>query len=321
MGCLRLTYSEESSPLKVVHSVFETGEKGCAGLYRFGFNGQEKDDEIAGSGNSYTAEYWQYDSRLGRRWNTDPVVNHSMSPYASLGNNPIFYVDLLGDSIVKFTVNESNYIHGTKDLYVDHTIIDDIKSIIDYAVENKVHIHINSTFRTNQRQQELSGDPNAVTPAPAGNSPHNAGLAIDFNLYKDNDFAKGTISKNSTVTSSNEFITYVKSLSNWRWGGDFSTPDKVHIDKRGSDANFKTIRDANQAQMNGGSNSGIDESLVKRRLTYDPVLKTTTDNAISTKVEVKTLEAVSRKRDPLLNQSQKNELRGLLRTILQHRKY
>jgi hypothetical protein len=35
--------------------------------YRYGFNGQEKDDEIAGSGNSYTAEYWQYVTRLGRR--------------------------------------------------------------------------------------------------------------------------------------------------------------------------------------------------------------------------------------------------------------
>ena len=42
--------------------------------YRFGFNGQEKDDEIFGStGTSYTAEFWQYDARIGRRWNVDPV--------------------------------------------------------------------------------------------------------------------------------------------------------------------------------------------------------------------------------------------------------
>jgi hypothetical protein len=34
-----------------------------SGDYRYGFNGQEKDDEIAGIGNSYTAEFWQYDSR------------------------------------------------------------------------------------------------------------------------------------------------------------------------------------------------------------------------------------------------------------------
>ena len=33
-------------------------------LYRFGFNGQEKDDEVYGEGKSYSAEFWQYDTRL-----------------------------------------------------------------------------------------------------------------------------------------------------------------------------------------------------------------------------------------------------------------
>ena len=55
--------------------------------YSYGFNGQEKDDEIAGEGNSYTAEFWQYDSRLGRRWNIDPVVKYHESPYACFANN------------------------------------------------------------------------------------------------------------------------------------------------------------------------------------------------------------------------------------------
>ncbi len=64
--------------------------------YRYGFQGQEKDDEIAGSGNSYTAEFWQYDSRLGRRWNTDPIVKPHESPYATFANNPIWFVDPLG---------------------------------------------------------------------------------------------------------------------------------------------------------------------------------------------------------------------------------
>ncbi len=41
-----------------------------AGSYRYGMNGQEKDDEIAQG--IYTAMYWEYDSRLGRRWNLDP---------------------------------------------------------------------------------------------------------------------------------------------------------------------------------------------------------------------------------------------------------
>ena len=60
--------------------------------YRYGFNGMEKDDEVAGEGYSYTAEFWQYDSRLGRRWNIDPVVKEHESPYATFANNPIWFV-------------------------------------------------------------------------------------------------------------------------------------------------------------------------------------------------------------------------------------
>ena len=63
--------------------------------YRYGFNGQEKSDDVT-VGN-YTAEHWEYDSRIGRRWNTDPVEKPNISPYAVLGNNPILLVDAKGD--------------------------------------------------------------------------------------------------------------------------------------------------------------------------------------------------------------------------------
>jgi RHS repeat-associated protein len=63
----------------------------------YGFNGQEKDDEVAGSGNVYTATYWEYDSRLGRRWNTDPVVKSDASPYCTFSNSPIIMIDPKGD--------------------------------------------------------------------------------------------------------------------------------------------------------------------------------------------------------------------------------
>lgn len=65
--------------------------------YRFAFNGQEKDDEISGTGNSNTAEFWQYDTRLGRRWNVDPVVKPNESSYLSFGGNPIWNIDPKGD--------------------------------------------------------------------------------------------------------------------------------------------------------------------------------------------------------------------------------
>jgi len=65
--------------------------------YRYGNGGQEKVDEISGSGNHYTATYWEYDPRIGRRWNIDPKPVAWESGYAAFRNNPILYVDPNGD--------------------------------------------------------------------------------------------------------------------------------------------------------------------------------------------------------------------------------
>ncbi|NIG52803.1 RHS repeat domain-containing protein [Chitinophaga sp. Cy-1792] len=70
------------------------------GKYRYGFNGQEKSDEIKGDGNSYTAQFWEYDPRIGRRWNRDPKPNISLSQYSTFNNNPVLLSDALGDSSV-----------------------------------------------------------------------------------------------------------------------------------------------------------------------------------------------------------------------------
>jgi RHS repeat-associated protein len=70
--------------------------------YRYGMNGQEKDDEIFSG--AYTAEYWEYDSRTGRRWNTDPIPIAWNSPYACFNGNPVYYADphgLKGDPPIK----------------------------------------------------------------------------------------------------------------------------------------------------------------------------------------------------------------------------
>ncbi len=73
-----------------------------SGVYRFGAsNGQEKDNEIYGAGNSYSAEFWQYDSRLARRWNVDIVVKHGESPYSKFSNNPISLLDPNGADTIK----------------------------------------------------------------------------------------------------------------------------------------------------------------------------------------------------------------------------
>ena len=67
--------------------------------YRYGFNAQEQDDEVYGNGNLNTALFWEYDSRLGRRWNIDPKPFGWLSGYATFRNNPVYINDKKGDII------------------------------------------------------------------------------------------------------------------------------------------------------------------------------------------------------------------------------
>lgn len=78
--------------------------------YRYGFNGQEKSNEIEANGNSYTAEFWQYDARIVRRWNLDPKPTVGISQYSVFGGNPIWYSDMLGDSISPGRTQGVNFI-------------------------------------------------------------------------------------------------------------------------------------------------------------------------------------------------------------------
>ena len=63
--------------------------------YRYGFQGQEKTFELGED--HITALYWEYDARLGRRWNVDPVIHPDEGSYLCFHNNPNFYSDPEGD--------------------------------------------------------------------------------------------------------------------------------------------------------------------------------------------------------------------------------
>ncbi|MCB9018837.1 MAG: hypothetical protein H6546_00740 [Chitinophagales bacterium] len=69
--------------------------------HRYGFNGQELENEVYNSGQTYSAEFWQYDTRLGRRWNVDPVVLPAVSSYSAFKLNPIYFADVTGLSATK----------------------------------------------------------------------------------------------------------------------------------------------------------------------------------------------------------------------------
>ncbi|MBO6518337.1 MAG: LysM peptidoglycan-binding domain-containing protein [Bacteroidia bacterium] len=66
--------------------------------YRFGFNGKELDDEVAGKGNTIAFEARIYDSRLGRFFTGDPRESEYpwQTTYAYFKNSPISQIDFLG---------------------------------------------------------------------------------------------------------------------------------------------------------------------------------------------------------------------------------
>ncbi|MFL0070690.1 RHS repeat domain-containing protein, partial [Tenacibaculum maritimum] len=71
---------------------------GQADSYRYGFQGQEKDDEVKGEGNSINYKYRMHDPRIGRFFATDPLesVYPYNSPYAFSENQVIRFIELEG---------------------------------------------------------------------------------------------------------------------------------------------------------------------------------------------------------------------------------
>lgn len=102
---------------------------------RYGYQGQKMDDEIKGEGNSYVTEYRLLDPRLGRWLSVDPIAHHYQSPYCSMDNNPIYYVDPDGT-----TVNGDYYNKKGKHLGSDGKDDDKV-----YVVSNAKYKTINVT--------------------------------------------------------------------------------------------------------------------------------------------------------------------------------
>ena len=98
MGCLRLTYCKIEPTLKVAYKNLKISSKSCAGNYRYGFQGQETDDEIKGEGNSVNYKYRMHDPRIGRFFAIDPLAAKYpwYTPYQFSGNKPIQFVELEG---------------------------------------------------------------------------------------------------------------------------------------------------------------------------------------------------------------------------------
>ncbi len=66
--------------------------------YRYGFQGQEKDDEVKGNGNSLNYKFRMHDPRIGRFFAVDPLTKKYpwYTPYQFSGNKVIDHIELEG---------------------------------------------------------------------------------------------------------------------------------------------------------------------------------------------------------------------------------
>ncbi|GEQ85383.1 hypothetical protein ULMS_08910 [Patiriisocius marinistellae] len=74
------------------------GRHGTDGSYRYGFQGQEMDDEIKGEGNSLNYTFRMHDPRVGRFFAVDPLTAEypHYTPYSFSGNKVIAHFELEG---------------------------------------------------------------------------------------------------------------------------------------------------------------------------------------------------------------------------------
>jgi len=78
--------------------------------YRYGFQGQEKDDEIKGNGNSINYKFRMHDPRIGRFFAVDPLAGKYPwnSPYAFSENRVINGFELEGLEYATYTITTLN---------------------------------------------------------------------------------------------------------------------------------------------------------------------------------------------------------------------
>jgi RHS repeat-associated protein len=130
--------------------------------YRFGFQGQEGDDEVSGKGNSYAFKYRIHDPRLGRFLSVDPLSKSYPwnSPYAFSENCLISCVELEG--LEKYRIVGRRFApRGSFENTQFESKADDRTkfSVADYKkVKARIHMQITLDFDAFTTKKEIDSE-------------------------------------------------------------------------------------------------------------------------------------------------------------------
>jgi len=102
-----MTYGTKENTVLDYHSfgMLMPDRNSSTSEYRYGFQGQEKDDEIKGEGNSINYKYRMHDPRIGRFLSIDPLASDFAwnSPYSFSLNRVIDGIELEGLEFIYHT--------------------------------------------------------------------------------------------------------------------------------------------------------------------------------------------------------------------------
>lgn len=211
--------------------------------YRYGFQGQEKDDEIIGEGNSVNYTYRMHDPRTGRFFTADPLTSKYpwYSPYQFSGNRPIDAIELEG--LEEFLVHTRSFA-PFEDFGPLHNWLGDNRGFstsTDPSTTSRLSMITSYDLETKDYTTEYSG---SISIMKTGIGP--MGLPIIARSEPDQKQAtSGTGNRISTYLSGND-DAMVAGLDG-TFLEDFQSPD---IDLQ-QDINFFISNDKKKLQISG----------------------------------------------------------------------
>ncbi|MEO6883505.1 MAG: hypothetical protein ABI199_05730 [Bacteroidia bacterium] len=176
-------YENLNEQQKIVHNRYKSN----LNSYCFGFNGQEKTNELCGIGNAYDFKYRMDDARLGRWLSLDKLAAKIpfWSPYSYGYSNPILYLD--ADGLFPFAVTVRSFVPPDAFKYFDY---DDDKR--GFSAEQNVTSRISQTYTVDPTKKSVigNGHPTSSDTKTSGKTVGNATHTTDKGKVDNKTFYK-----------------------------------------------------------------------------------------------------------------------------------